>query len=120
MLAVAFFALATSREVYLTTSPIGLTWHVALRKAYSIVAFAIVGYAFRRALETSGKRNVALACVVGIALYSAAIEVAQWFHGSNEGFGWNAIDTLCGALGGALAVADRLASRTRGRSDVRG
>jgi len=119
VLAIAFFLSATSHEVYLTTTPIALAWHVALRKAYSIVAFAIVGYAFRRALETSGKR-VVVPCIAGLALYSAAIEVAQGFHGSTEGFGWNVIDTLCGMIGGAVAVADRLVSQLRGGRKVRG
>jgi len=119
VLAIAFFLIAASHEIYLTTSPIEIPWHVALRKAYSIVAFALVGYAFRRALETSGK-PVVVPCVAGLALYSAAIEVAQGLHGSAEGFGWNVIDTLCGMVGGAVAVGDRLIRHLRGRMNARG
>lgn len=47
-------------------------------------------------------------CIVGVAFYSALIEVGQHLLGSTEGLGWNVGDTLCGAVGGALAVADRL------------
>jgi VanZ family protein len=47
----------------------------------------------------------AIVVVLIIALYSAGIEYGQWLHGSKEGLVWNAIDTACGALGGALAVA---------------
>jgi hypothetical protein len=106
--AVAFFVLAVSHAVYEATSPQWLTWHIALRKAYSIVAFTIVGYTFvralgarYRALDPSGR--VRLACGY-VATYSAAIEVAQYLHGSREGLAWNAFDIGCGALGGALAI----------------
>ncbi len=44
-----------------------------------------------------------------VGAYSAAIEVAQAWLGSKEGLAWNAIDTLCGAAGGALgALAGRI------------
>lgn len=99
--AVLFWA-ATSNEVYDLTSPPALSWHVLLRKAYSVVAFAVVGLTAEKALGVS-RRSVLRATLL-IALYSAAIEVVQWIDGSHEGLRWNAFDVLCGAVGGALGA----------------
>jgi len=99
-----FFTIAISNAVYEATSPSWLSWHVVLRKGYSIVAFTIVGYLFRRALAENGKPSPALTLIAGVALYSAGIEVAQFLHGSKEGLGWNAFDTACGGVGGGLAA----------------
>ncbi len=99
-----FFVIAISREVYEVTSPSWLAWHVLLRKAYSVVAFTLVGYLFRRALAESGKVPVAGTLIAGVALYSAGIEAGQFLHGAREGLGWNAFDIACGALGGGLAA----------------
>jgi hypothetical protein len=99
-----FFVIAISNAVYEMTSPSWLSWHVVLRKAYSIVAFTIVGYLFRRALAENGKAAALGTLVGGVALYSAGIEVAQFLCGSKEGLGWNAFDTVCGGVGGGLAA----------------
>ncbi len=112
--ACALYVLALRDDFYHLTSPTALPWHVALRKVYSIVAFAVVGYLTRRALIENGRERVVAPCIIGVAIYSALIEVGQSLLGSKEGFGWNLGDTLCGAVGGGLAVADRL--RARGRS----
>jgi hypothetical protein len=103
--AIPLFAVAMSGAIYELTSPHWLSWHVVLRKAYSIGAFMLVGYLLRRALAEWGKRPPAALLPGCIALYSASIEVGQFFAGSREGLGWNAFDTACGALGGALALA---------------
>ncbi|HZO92209.1 MAG TPA: hypothetical protein VFB22_00440 [Candidatus Baltobacteraceae bacterium] len=100
--AVLFWA-AISNEVYDLTSPPSLSWHVALRKAYSIAAFAVVGFTADRALRPSPRAVLRAAALV--AAYSAAIEVAQALHGSHEGLIWNGIDVLCGAAGGAIGAA---------------
>ncbi|HYZ15241.1 MAG TPA: hypothetical protein VE591_02525 [Candidatus Acidoferrum sp.] len=107
--AVLFWA-ATNNEVYDLTSPPELSWHVALRKAYSVVAFAVVGLTFDKALGPS-RHSIWRATLV-VALYSAAIELVQWIDGSQEGLGWNTFDVLCGALGGALGT---LALRVRAK-----
>jgi peptidoglycan/LPS O-acetylase OafA/YrhL len=113
VVAAILYAAACSHKLYEVTSPLWLDWHVALRKLYSVVAFALVGYLARRALLENGRtRHVAVSCVLGVAAYSAAIEVGQFLHGSQEGLGWNAFDTLCGALGGALATLDLMRRRT--------
>jgi hypothetical protein len=107
VVAAVFFALAVSHAVYELTSPHALSWHVLLRKTYSIVAFTIVGYLLRRALVENGRvTNVGATCIAGVAVYSACIEVGQYLHGAREGLTWNAIDTICGAIGGALATCD--------------
>ncbi len=108
------FCAAISNEVYDLTSPPALSWHVALRKAYSIVAFAVVGFTAERALRPSGAAVLRGAMLV--ALYSAAIEVAQALRGSHEGLLWNGIDVACGAAGGAVgALAGRI-TRPRRRA----
>ena len=108
VVATVMYALACSDEFYRLTSPPDLSWHILLRKSYSVVAFALVGYLGRRALEENGRTSVVAACVLGVACYSALIEVGQFVLGSTEGIYWNVFDTLCGALGGALAVGDRV------------
>ncbi len=113
-IACVLYVLALRNDFYHLTSPTALPWHVALRKAYSIVAFAVVGYLARRALLENGREQVVVPCIIGVAIYSALIEVGQALLGSKEGFGWNIGDTLCGAVGGGLAVADRL-RRSRAR-----
>jgi hypothetical protein len=108
VVAILMYAAACSDEVYDLTSPPGFEWHILLRKAYSVVAFALVGYLLRRALIENGRLRIALTCIAAIAAYSALIEVGQFVLGSKEGLAWNAVDTACGALGGAIAVGDRL------------
>ncbi|HEX3550192.1 MAG TPA: hypothetical protein VHT53_07455 [Candidatus Elarobacter sp.] len=104
--AVMFWA-ATSNAVYETTSPSALSFHVLLRKAYSIAAFALVGFTADRALGPSVRGPLRAALLVGA--YSAAIEVTQAVRGSHEGLAWNAFDVLCGAAGGWLgAVGERI------------
>jgi hypothetical protein len=103
-----FYAVALDHALYELTSPSWLSWHVLLRKLYSVGAFALVGYTFRRALVENGyeRRLLVVTCVAGVAIYSAAIEVGQFLRGSQEGLGWNAFDTVCGAAGGAIATLD--------------
>jgi len=112
--AVLFWA-ATNNEVYDLTSPPAFSWHVLARKAYSIVAFALVGFTADKALGPSARP--ALRAAVLVALYSAAIEVVQFLDGSQEGLGWNAVDVLCGAAGGWLGAL--VSRRSRGRRATR-
>jgi hypothetical protein len=105
------YTAALSNQLYDLTSPPAFSWHVVLRKLYSIIAFALLGFTLRRALGEARKTHVILPCVIGVAVFSALIEVGQYLEGSQEGLGWNATDTLCGALGGALAVVDLLVLR---------
>jgi predicted membrane-bound mannosyltransferase len=108
--AVLFWA-ATSNEVYDLTSPSVLSFHVLLRKAYSIAAFALLGFTVDRALRPSTK--AALRAALAVAAYSAAIEVVQAARGSHEGVAWNVVDVLCGAAGGWLGVVARGIRRAR-------
>lgn len=105
------FAMALSNGVYETTSPAFIPFHVLLRKAYSIVAFALLGYlALRSRLRWPASLP---ATVVALALYSAAIELGQYLTGVREGLLSNGIDILCGAIGGGVGA---LAARVRLRS----
>ena len=113
-LAAALFWAATSNEVYDITSPAGLTFHVLLRKAYSIIAFALLGFTARKALGASALSPARGALLV--AAYSAAIEVAQAERGSHEGIAWNVVDVLCGAAGGLLGVVANRIRRSRRRA----
>ncbi len=99
VVALAFFVIAVSREAYMLTSPPTLSWHVLLRKSYSIVAFAILGGLFVWASGASLRTTA-----IVIALYSGAIEIGQHFMSDGEPLSWNAIDVACGAVGGALGA----------------
>jgi hypothetical protein len=100
LVASAFFAIALSDIVYELTSPYALSWHVLLRKTYSIGAFTIVGTLLQWALPARVRGPFQAAGA--IAVYSGLIEIAQWLAGGREGLMWNAIDVACGALGGSL------------------
>lgn len=112
--AAALFWAATSNEVYDVTSPPALSFHVLLRKTYSIAAFALVGFTADKALGPSVRAALRGALVV--AAYSAAIEMAQAVRGSHEGIAWNVVDVLCGAAGGWLGVVARGISGARRRA----
>jgi predicted membrane-bound mannosyltransferase len=113
VLAAALFWAATSNEVYDLTSPAALSFHVLLRKAYSIAAFALVGFTADKALGTATRAPLRGAVLV--AAYSAAIEVVQAARGSHEGAAWNVVDVLCGAAGGWLGVVAGRITRSRRR-----
>jgi hypothetical protein len=102
LVASAFFAIALSDVVYELTSPSALSWHVLLRKTYSIGAFTIVGMLLGWALPARVRGS--LQAAVAIATYSGLIEIAQRLAGSREGLMWNAIDVACGAIGGYLGL----------------
>jgi hypothetical protein len=114
IVAAVLFWLATSETVYELTSPPDLSWHVLLRKAYSIGAFALVGFTTDKALGPSARPALRAALVV--AAYSGAIEIAQAWGGSHEGLRWNAFDVLCGAVGGWLGVTAERIARARRRA----
>ncbi len=114
----ALYEAAVSQAFYELTSPSYLSWHVLLRKAYSVAAFATLGYLLRRSLAENGRTRVVVPCITGVAAFSGLIEVGQFFAGSHEGLAWNAFDVACGALGGFIAVAGRVRTEalTAGRS----
>ena len=102
-------------EVIQFAHPWWLSLHIWLRKAYSIIAFAIVGYAANQALNPSARP--ALRMSLCVAAYSLGIEVAQRIFVAHEPELESALDVGCGALGGWLAVAaDR---RLRARAAAR-
>lgn len=103
--AAVLFVLACRDDFYRLTSPPELSWHVLLRKIYSIVAFTVVGYLATRASREHG-RNTSLVgtAAVTVAAYSGLIELGQYFAGSREGLLLNAIDVACGAIGGLIGA----------------
>ena len=111
VVAAALFWAATSNEVYDVTSPPQLSFHILLRKTYSIAAFALVAFTADKALGPSTR--AALRGALLVAAYSAAIEAVQAARGSHEGVVWNAVDVLCGAAGGWLGVVARGIRRPR-------
>jgi len=60
VVAMVFFIVALSDTVYTLTSPPGL-FQVLLRKGYSVLAFAVLGYLFTKALRASGGQGPPLA-----------------------------------------------------------
>jgi hypothetical protein len=126
---------ATSHRVYHRTLPIHVLMRifgeedtavatVVLRKLYSIVAFALLGFVVHVALPRTRRPELRAALIV--AAFSAVIEVVQKLDGAPEGLLSNAIDVACGALGGWLgALAARAlsgavaAARRRGGSSRR-
>ena len=74
---------------------------IALRKAYSVIAFGIVGFLAAPLLPNASRiRN----CALLVAFFSAIIEVAQKLTGAQEGLASNAFDVACGAVGGLLGA----------------
>jgi hypothetical protein len=100
--AVGVFALAVSHEIYIATSPPALSFHVLLRKSYSLAAFALVAALADRASRAHGMRPPLPILMAWLGAYSGLIEVAQWLAGSHEGLSWNAIAVLFGLAGGGL------------------
>jgi hypothetical protein len=98
------YFIANSDTVYHATSPAWLDIHVLLRKSYSVVAFAVLGYIAARAAQASGWRASPLTVGWWLALFSLAIEIAQAMTPPPEGLGWNTIDVACGWLGGWLGA----------------
>jgi len=100
----AFLFLASSDAVYNLTSPPG-PLQILLRKSYSVVAFALVGYPLSQALEASDNRKPTLFVAAAVGIYSLAIEIVQAIVGSHEGLVWNAVDVGFGFAGGYLGAA---------------
>jgi hypothetical protein len=120
--AVVFFAISIDRGVYApgawelhTNGELGrirahapprfqgdLTSFRILRKLYSVVAFAIVGFFAAPVFEA---RQRLLACALLVGSFSTAIEIAQRITGSHESLLSNVFDIGCGVLGGLLGGA---------------
>ena len=108
----ALFVASLSSDFYNLTSPPEFGLHVVMRKIYSVGAFALVGYLIARALGECGWPLGARTVITLGAVYSGAIEVAQYYVGSQEGIWWNLFDIGCGAVGGAIAA--RILGRSKG------
>ena len=86
-----------------------------VRKIYSVVAFAIVGFFASPLFVAKARLQISALLVMG---FSLAIEIAQHAMGYPESLVSNAFDLACGALGGMLGALGwngiaHLAARTR-------
>ena len=124
--AVTFFLIAIRGDIYNATSPKALSlslfgpdvfqfahpwWlslHIWLRKSFSILAFAIVGFTANRALAPTARP--ALRAALLVATYSLAIEYVQRLT-TYEPLLESALDVGCGAFGGWLAIVAEPAMR---------
>lgn len=96
---------AVDNYVYEATSPAAWSFHVIVRKLYSVVAFAVVGFPVARARQLGGKTSIVAGGGWTVAGYSAVIEVLQYFlDPPPEGLLSNAVDVACGYIGGAIAA----------------
>lgn len=101
-------------EAVIFAHPWWLALHVWVRKAYSVVAFGLVGWSAHHALPASS-RPVRRAAIL-VAGYSLGIEIAQRLLIGPEPLLESILDVGCGALGGALAIgANRLSVSTKQR-----
>ena len=117
-ISVALFAIALSNAIYEATSPSWLTFHVLLRKAYSVAAFALVGFTLARTKQLAGFAWGPVRVGLAVGLYSVLIEVCQrFFAGARESFAQQSVDVAAGLIGGALGalVADAFVRRGRDR-----
>ncbi len=103
---IGLFAVAISNAAYEATSPSWLTFHVLLRKAYSVVAFALIGFVLARTLHVRRSLRSVLGIALGVGLYSAFIELGQWLYsGAHETLAQQSFDVVCGLIGGAIGGA---------------
>ena len=87
-----------------------------LRKGYSLVAFAIVGFF---AAPLIPRPNRILGAAIVVAGFSIVIEIVQRLTGSEESFASNVFDVACGAVGGMLgALAWNAIRPRRARGDA--
>jgi VanZ family protein len=114
-ISIALFAIAISNAAYEATSPSWLTFHVLLRKAYSVVAFALVGFTLARTTQLAGRAWTPVQVGLSVGLYSALIEVCQRFlAGARESFAQQSVDVAAGLIGGALGALAAAAFLPRG------
>jgi hypothetical protein len=104
-LSIGLFAIAVSNAAYEATSPAWLSFHVLLRKAYSVVAFALVGLTLARTTQLAGRAWGPFRVALSVGLYSALIEVGQRFiAGARESIAQQSLDVAAGIVGGALGA----------------
>lgn len=108
------FVIAISSAAYEATSPSWLPFHVLLRKAYSIVAFALVGFTLARTTQFAGRAWSPIKVGLSVGLYSAFIEVCQRLAGARESLAQESLDVIAGIIGGVLGA---LAARAFARRD---
>lgn len=102
---ILMFFVSLSHEIESATTPRnhGVAAQTLLRKTYSVVAFAILGYLCAWSHRRTGTLWL-IASGITTGVFSAIIEVFQHQLGAPEGLVWNAADTLMGLFGGLLGA----------------
>ena len=96
---------AISNAIYEATSPDWLTWHVLLRKSYSVVAFGLIGFLLSRTIGALGRAWGTLRLSATVGAYSALIELCQRLvSGARESIEQQLFDVAMGLAGGALGA----------------
>jgi len=72
-----------------------------LRKLYSVIAFATVGFFAAPLIPRPARLRWDTALIAG---FSLIIEIAQKLTGANESYASNLFDIACGAVGGAIGA----------------
>ncbi|MBC5799635.1 MAG: hypothetical protein GIX03_05570 [Candidatus Eremiobacteraeota bacterium] len=72
-----------------------------LRKLYSVIAFAIVGFFAAPLIPRPARLRWDTALIAG---FSLVIEIAQKLTGADETYASNLFDIACGALGGVIGA----------------
>ncbi len=88
--------LAAGQSGFLRSPTLALVIWLCVRKFWSIVAFAALGFFLAPVFRVRSAGRVA----VFVFAFSAVIEIVQHVAGSNEGFVTNAFDVACGFVGG--------------------
>jgi hypothetical protein len=102
---IALFFLAISNAAYEATSPDWLTWHVLLRKSYSVAAFGLIGFLLARTTQEFGRAWGWLRVSASVGVYSAIIELFQrQLSGARESLEQQAFDVAMGLIGGAIGA----------------
>jgi hypothetical protein len=104
-ISVTLFVVAVSNAMYEITSPPWLPFHVLLRKAYSVLAFALVGFTLERTTQTAGRAWGPARVGLSVGLYSALIELCQrLIAGARESLAQHSLDVAAGLVGGVLGA----------------
>ncbi len=88
--------LAAGQSGFLRSPTLALVILLCVRKFWSIVAFAALGFFLAPVFRVRSAGRVA----VFVLAFSAVIEIVQHVAGSNESFVTSAFDVACGFVGG--------------------
>lgn len=116
LVALILFLVAVSNAAYEATSPSWLSWHVLLRKGYSLAAFGLVGLLFAHTARAFDRPSGAVPVGLMVLSYSALIELGQrLISGAHESLEQQGFDVACGLIGGILGALAARAQKSAPR-----